>query len=220
MNQEELMVYLIIGITCVTSYMGFANYTHNPLFERLKFNVGAILGKDRQWDRLLSSALLHADWMHLIFNMFTFFVFAPVIAYVFGVWKFLAIYVGAILGGSLVSLWMHRKHYGYSAIGASGGVVGILFAVIVIEPHLPIRFFFIPINIPAWMFGSGYLIFSIYAMRKQLGNIGHEAHLGGAAVGLITVLIYAPNTLFINTPYILANVIPLVVLAYFIWKER
>lgn len=220
MPQETLIVYLIIGITCVTSYMGFANYTHNELFDRLKFQVGAILGKSKQWDRLLSSALVHADWMHLLFNMMTFYFFAPVVAHVFGVWKFLAIYAGAIIGGSLVSLWMHRKQYSYSAIGASGGVVGILFAVIAIAPHIGIRFFFIPVDIPAWIFGAGYLSFSIYAMRKQMGNIGHDAHLGGAAVGLITAIIYAPHTLTHNTIYIVANLIPLGILAYYIWKER
>lgn len=220
MTEGKLIVYLIIGITGVTSYMGFANYTNNELFDRLKFHVGSILGKDKQWDRLLSSALLHADWMHLLFNMMTFYFFAPSVVYVFGVWKFLAIYAGSIIGGGLVTLWMHRKEYSYSAIGASGGVVGVLFAVIAIAPHQGIRFFFIPIDIPAWIFGAGYLFFSIYAMQKKMGNIGHDAHLGGAAVGLITAIIYAPETLTTNTIYIIANIIPLGILAYYIWQER
>lgn len=220
MAKELLIVYLIIAITAVTSYMGFANYTRNDLFDRFKFHIGSILGADRQWDRLITSALLHADWMHLLFNMMTFYFFAPFVVYAFGVWKFLAVYFGAVVGGNLVTLWMHRKSYSYSAIGASGGVVGILFAVIAIAPHVGIRFFFIPVDIPAWIFGAGYLFFSIYAMRKQIGNIGHDAHLGGAAVGLITAIIYAPETLIHNTIYVVANIIPLAILAYYIWQER
>lgn len=219
MTEEKLIVYLIIGITSVTSYMGFANYTNNELFDRLKFHIGSILGKDKQWDRLLSSALLHADWMHLLFNMMTLYFFAPSVISIFGVWKFLGIYAGSIIGGSLVTLWMHRKEYSYSAIGASGGVVGLIFAIIAIAPLSDIGLYFV-IKIPAWIFGAGYLFFSIYAMRKKMGNIGHDAHLGGAAVGLITAIIYAPETLTTNTIYIIANIIPLAILAYYIWQER
>lgn len=219
MSREILVIYLIIGITSVTSYMGFANRTHNELFDRLKFHVGAITGRDKQWDRLISSALLHGDWMHLLFNMMTFYFFAPAVMMFFGIWKFLGIYVGSIIGGGLVSLWMHRKNYSYSAIGASGGVVGLIFAVIAIAPLSTIGLYFI-IDIPAWIFGAAYLFFSIYAMRKQMGNIGHDAHLGGAAVGLLMAIAYAPNTLLGNTPYILANLVPLVILGYYIWKER
>lgn len=221
MSQAELIVYLIIGLTGVTSYMGFANNTHNELFDRLKFNVGAILGKDRQWDRLISSAFLHADWMHLLFNMMTLYFFAPYIVGVFGFWKFLIIYFGAIIGGGLVALWMHRREYYYSAIGASGGVVGVLFATIASEPHIGIGIIFIPVYIPAWIFGIIYLGFSIYAMRNQYGNIGHDAHLGGAAVGLLLSIAYMPmDRILSNGVYLIANIIPLIILAYFMWKKK
>lgn len=220
MTQEMMVIYLIIGITVATSYMGFENGTQNQLFDRLKFHVGAILGRDKQWDRLLTSALLHGDWMHLFFNMFTFYAFAPTIIQIFGIAKFLGIYIGSILGGGLISLWMHRKQYSYSAIGASGGVVGVLFAVIAIMPTIELRMMFIPVGIPAWIFGAGYLLFSIYAMKNNIGNVGHDAHLGGAAIGLITAIVYAPHTLQHNTLYILANLVPLFVLGYYVWKAR
>lgn len=217
MNQSTLIPVFIIILTCITSFIGFNN---RELFDRLKFHVGAILGRDKQWDRMLSSAFLHADWMHLIFNMMTLYFFAPFIVSIFGVWKFLGIYTGAIIGGGLLSLWMHRREYSYSAIGASGGVVGVLFAVIALVPHISLYVMFIPVPIPAWIFGIIYLSFSIYGMRNQYGNIGHEAHLGGAMVGILMAIIYAPETLFANTIYIVANIVPLLVLAYFIWKER
>lgn len=220
MNQAELIPVLIIGLTVVTSYMGFENNGNNQLFDRLKFHVGAILGRDRQWDRMISSAFLHADWMHLLFNMMTLYFFAPFVVAVFGVWKFLLIYASAIIGGGLLSLWMHRNQYSYSAIGASGGVVGVLFSVIAVAPHISLHIMFIPIGIPAWIFGVGYLCFSIYGMRNQYGNIGHEAHLGGAAVGLIMAIMYRPDTLLNNSIYIIANVIPLIVLGYYVWRER
>lgn len=213
----EYIPILIIILTVITSLMGFNNA---EFFDRLKFNVGAILGKSKQWDRLLSSAFLHGNYIHLIFNMVTLFFFSDIIVQVFGVWIYLAIYFGSILGGGLLSLWIHRREYYYSAIGASGGVVGVLFASIAINPHIGIYMLFIPIAIPGWIFGIAYLAFSIYGMHMRAGNIGHEAHLGGAAVGLILSVIFAPVLLQANALYIGLMLIPLAVLAYYIFKKK
>ncbi|WP_165023694.1 rhomboid family intramembrane serine protease [Dysgonomonas sp. ZJ279] len=213
----EYIPFLIIVLTVISSLFGFNNA---EFFDRYKLNVGAILGKSRQWDRLLSSAFLHGDYMHLIFNMLTLYFFSDAIVSVFGVWRYLAIYFGSIVGGGLLSLWIHRREYYYSAIGASGGVVGVLFASITIDPHIGIYILFIPIAIPGWVFGIAYLAFSIYGMHSRTGNIGHDAHLGGAAVGLILSVIFAPIFLMVNALYIGLMVIPLIVLAYYIWKKK
>lgn len=208
--------YLIIALTAISSIMGFNN---RELHDRLIFNVGAILGPTKQWYRLITSAFLHGDWLHLIFNMMTLYFFSDVIIQVFGAWKYLIIYFAAILGGGLLSLLVHRKEYYYSASGASGGVVGILFAAIAIFPEIGIRFFFIPIDIPGWIFGIGYIAYSIYGMRNSIGNIGHDAHMGGAAIGLLLAIVFAPQLLTINGLYIGIMTIPLIVLAVLVWKE-
>lgn len=213
----QILPLVIIALTVITSIKGFSDMA---FFDRYKFNVGAILGKSKQWDRLITSATLHGDTMHLFFNMLTLYFFSDIIIYGFGIWQYLAIYFLSIVGGGLLSLWIHRKEYYYSAIGASGGVVGILFAAIAIDPHMSIGFFFIPLPIPGWIFGIIYLGFSIYGMLKNVGNVGHDAHMGGAAVGLITAVAFAPELLLKNLIYIGLMTIPLIVLAYLVWKRK
>lgn len=207
----------IIALTVITSLKGFQDMA---FFDRYKFNVGAILGESKQWDRLMTSATLHGDTMHLLFNMLTLYFFSDIIIYVFGVWQYLAIYALSILGGSLLSLFIHRKEYYYSAIGASGGVVGILFAAIAVNPLMSLYMFFIPIPIPGWIFGIGYISFSIYGMMKNVGNIGHDAHMGGAIVGIVMTIIFAPEHLMQHYLYVGAMIVPLLFLAYLVWKKK
>ncbi|NDW19877.1 rhomboid family intramembrane serine protease [Dysgonomonas sp. 216] len=206
----------IIAITCITSFFGFSN---RNFFERGKFNTDAIL-RGKQFDRLLTSAFLHGDGMHLLFNMLTLYFFSNVIIATLGTGAYLIIYFAAILIGNLLSLWMYRRNPYYSAIGASGGVSGILFAAIAIFPQLGLYIFFIPIAIPGWIFGILYLAYSVYGMKQQLGNIGHAAHLGGALAGIIIVIILAPQVLQINGLYIGLMAIPLAALGYYVYKER
>ena len=213
----EPIVLILIAVTAITSIQGFSNMR---FFERYKFNVGAILGH-KQWDRILSSAFLHGDYMHLIFNMLTLYFFSDIIIQMLGLWQYLLIYFAAVIGGGLLSLLVHRKEYYYSAIGASGGVVGILFAAIALYPHMGIGFIFLPfIDIPGWIFGILYLGYSIYGMQSQLGNVGHDAHLGGAAVGLLLAILLEPRVLAANGLYIGIMIIPLIILTYLVIKRK
>lgn len=216
-NISQILPLAIIALTVITSLKGFQDMA---FFDRYKFNIGAILGKSKQWDRLITSATLHGDTMHLLFNMMTLYFFSDIIIYVFGVWQYLATYVLAIVGGGLLSLFIHRKEYFYSAIGASGGVVGILFAAIAINPTMSLYMFFIPIPIPGWIFGIGYIGFSIYGMMKNVGNIGHDAHMGGAIIGVLMTVIFAPQFLMANYLYIGAMILPLIFLAYLVLKKK
>lgn len=212
MNYTIYTPLLIIGLTVVSSFIGFGD---RAFFDRHKFNVGGVL-KGRQWDRLITSSALHGDYMHLLFNMMTLYFFSDTIIEELGVWKYLAIYFVSILFGGLLSLFIHRKDYYYSAIGASGGVVGILFASIAINPHIGIGMLFIPVYMPGWLFGVAYLLFSIYGMFKQADNIGHDAHLGGAAAGLCLAVAFSPELLIYNGLYIAILSLPVIILGYFV----
>lgn len=121
------------------------------------------------------------------------------------------IYLGSLLGGNFLSLFMQRKNGDYSAIGASGAVSGIVFATIAIVPGMSLYLFFIPIPIPAYIYGLLYMIYSINGIRKQSDNIGHEAHLGGAAVGVLLGLFFQPLALVENTLTISLILVPVIV---------
>ncbi len=216
LNIESILPITIIALTAITSIKGFSDMN---FFDRYKFNVGAILGKSKQWDRLITSATLHGDYMHLIFNMMTLYFFSDVIILTFGIWKYLAIYFLSIIGGSLLALWVHRKEYYYSAIGASGGVVGILFAAIALYPDMTLGIMFI-LPMKGWIFGIAYLAYSIYGMQTRQGNIGHDSHLGGAAIGLVMAILFEPMILKANALYIGIMILPLIVLAYLVLKKK
>lgn len=210
----NILVIIIIAFTCLISFMGFNN---KQLFDRYKFNIYAIL-RLKQVDRLLSSGFLHADIMHLLFNMFTLYFFSDIIIQYLGEVQYIIIYLLAILGGNLLTLWVYRRDDMYSAIGASGGVSGIVFASIAIYPNLGIYIVPIPFAIPGWIYGIAYLALSIYAMKKSIGNIGHAAHLGGCIIGLALAIALDPFILQQNLLYIGIMMIPIAVLAYLVYK--
>ena len=104
----------------------------------------------------------------------------------------MVIYFAAIVGGNLLSLLVHR-HHDYRSYGASGGVSGIILAHIFLFPGGSIAFFPIPVGIPFWLYAIGFLAASFFGMKKQIGNIGHDAHLGGALVGMYTAAALHPG---------------------------
>ncbi len=190
-------------------------------FEKYKFNVGAIMYR-KEYVRLLSSGFLHADFMHLLFNMMTLYFFGPVILQGFGSLGFILIYFGAILLGNVFSLFIYQKQSWYSAIGASGGVSGVLFSAIALAPQIGIYFFFIPIPIPGFIFGLLYFSYSVYMMLnpRMNDNIGHAAHLGGAFFGLLYAIIIQPESAIQNSLFIGIMSLPLIYLAYEIFIKK
>ncbi len=192
-----ILTFIIIGITAYTTHMGL---TVRGFSDRLMFIPECILGQKQHY-RLLSSALIHADWRHCAFNLLSFYFFAsgmetyPTI----GRTGVLVIYVGSILGGSAVSLYLHR-HHEYRALGASGGVSGILFASIFLVPGGSIILFPVPLPIPTWIYAVGYLLGSCYGMLKNNDGIGHDAHLGGALSGVLIATLIDPHTVVLRQP--------------------
>lgn len=212
------IIILVIAITAIISFIAFNN---KEIFEKYKFNVGAIQHR-KEYIRILSAGFLHADIMHLLFNMMTLYFFGPVILEGFGNIGFLIIYFGSILLGNVFSLFIYQKQPWYSAIGASGGVSGILFAAIAMMPNIGIYFFFIPIPIPGFIFGLLYFSYSVYMMLnpKQWDNLGHAAHLGGAFFGLVYAVIIQPQSAIENSLFIGIMSLPLIYLGYEIFVRK
>ena len=212
MGKLDLITIIIIAANVIISYKGFGDYS---FFEKYKFNVGAV--RRGEQIRLFSSGFLHADNAHLFFNMFSLYFFADVVINSVGVFYFTIIYIGSLLLGSLLSLYFHKEEYHYSAVGASGAVMGIIYSAILLHPGMSLYMFFIPIPIPAYIFGIGYLLYSIYGMKKRIGNIGHDAHFGGAIGGFVITLIVSPWLL--QTNLLMVGLLSLPIILLFVLKK-
>ncbi len=147
-----------------------------------------------KWHQLITSGFLHADGSHLLINMFVFFFFGPVLNQTIGDASFLALYFTALVASSLPTLIQERDNPRYASLGASGAIEAVLFGYIVMFPLNKIYIIFIPIGIPAIIFGGLFLVYSYYEARKKRDNVNHVAHIAGAVYGAVYVLLFVPDS--------------------------
>jgi len=209
MNIDKVLLLLII-VNILSSIKGFKD---RLFFEKYKFQIGAINKGEKI--RMISSAFLHVDYIHLALNMYVLYIFAPIIILQLGVIKFLIIYLGSLIAGNVLTLYYHKTELYYSAVGASGAVAGVIYAAILLNPSMQLIMFPLPIPLPGYVFGLGYLLYSIYGMKKQIGNIGHSAHLGGAIGGFILILLVYPQLFQQSQMTVIILGIPIVLLLLF-----
>src|SRR5690606_11007153 len=207
MGNLDIVTLVIIAANALISNKGFSDFS---FFEKYKFKIGSI--RRGEQIRMFSAGFLHVDITHLLFNMITLYFFAGIVIWNLGTANFLLVYIGSLLAGNLLSYYFHKDNYYYSAVGASGAVTGIIYAAIILRPDLDLYMFFIPIPIPAYIFGIGYLLYSIYGMKNRLGNIGHDAHFGGAIGGYVITLVLDPTLLTTNFIMVVLLALPIVLL--------
>ena len=182
--------YAFIAVNLIVSIYAFA--ADRRFIEDHCFHIGAVT-RQKQYHRLLTSAFLHADPMHLAFNMITLFSFGPVVERLLGTDGLIAVYLGSIIAAKLVSIFRNRDNLDYTAVGASGGVSGVILSFCLFFPLDEIFLFGLPFGIPAVLFGVGYMLLSAGLMGNANRVIGHEAHLGGAAGGIILTVLMRPD---------------------------
>lgn len=182
---------IIIIVTCVISYMAWQN---RQIMERLIFWSPAI--KEGQVERFVTHGFIHADGMHLLFNMFTFYFFGSYLEgfyrQYFGGAGYVVFYLGAIVVAMLPSYLQHKNDRNYMSLGASGAVSAVLFAFILFDPW-ELLYLFAAIPIPAIVFAVAYVWYSIWAGKKNNDNINHSAHLYGALYGVVVTLMLEPR---------------------------
>lgn len=198
----NIVLLLIIVVNGLISYKGF-NDTY--FFRKYEFHIGSIRSGEQY--RMFSSAFLHVDIMHLVFNMFTLYMFAPFVIDDVGSLFFVYLYFGSLIAGNLLTLYFHNNDYYYRAVGASGAVMGIIYSAILLEPNLYVYGF-----VPGYVFGFTYLLFSIYGMKAKNDNIGHVAHFGGAVGGFIITLAKFPYFFYNEVITVVALLIPIIIL--------
>jgi membrane associated rhomboid family serine protease len=169
-------------------------YSKEDYFDKLAEWPYQIVHEHRYY-QTITSAFLHANWMHLLFNMFTLFSFGPVLEGMFvhnfgqtmGSTYFFLIYLISLMSGSLLTVVFNFRNPNYVAVGASGAVSGIIFSYILFFPFSQVAVFFIPM--PAFIFAFIYMGISIFGIKSKFGNIGHEAHLGGMLGGVVATFL-------------------------------
>ncbi|HEY4797857.1 MAG TPA: rhomboid family intramembrane serine protease, partial [Bacteroidia bacterium] len=194
-----MLTYIIIAVTCMVSIPAFGN---RNLFSNLLFNP-SIIHSSRQWYRFLTHALLHADWIHLAMNMYVLYmfgqmvedIFAGALGFIKGEVFYFLLYFLAIFASSIPSYEKHKNDYYYNAVGASGAVSAIVFAAILLNPFMKLSLMFIPIRIPAPIFGVLYLVYCRYAARHSRDNVAHDVHYWGSLFGALFTVIVLPSTI-------------------------
>ncbi len=208
---SQILPFLIIICNVVISMQGFSN---GDFFNKYKFSVASV--EKGQYYRLITSGFLHADWQHLLFNMLTLYFFSDSLIAIIGGVNYLILYFLALVLGNALSLYFYRRQPYYTAVGASGAVVGILYSFILFEPQARILVFILPM--PAYLFGIAYLLYSLYGMKAKSDNIGHSAHFGGAIAGFAFTLFIYPELWLIHRGTVLLLLIPIVLL--FIFRKQ
>ena len=189
------LTLVIVALTVLVSWRAFND---QRLLDRLILWPPAI-SRHKQYERLLTHGFIHADWMHLLFNMITLWSFGTLVERVFSEWitpaGFVLFYLSAIVVAILPTCLQHRNDAQYRSLGASGGVSAVLFVFILFDPWSTLIIFPIPVPIPAILFAVLYVGYSIWMDRRGRDNVNHSAHLWGAAYGVLFTLVLEPKVL-------------------------
>lgn len=184
------ITYTLIAINAIISFAAFSI----PKIMEVGLFMPYRTVRENTWYELITSGFLHGSITHLLFNMITLFFFGPLLEQTIGQGYFIILYFTGLIASSVPSLIKHKDNPEYATIGASGAVESVLFAFIVLFPFENLYLMFIPIGIPSIIFGFMFIGYSIWASKKE-GKINHEAHIAGAAWGLIYMFAFVPNTI-------------------------
>ena len=187
---ESTATLILIIATVALSLIAF---TSESLWRFLALEPYRMV-QTHQYHQVVTGGLIHADLIHLLFNMLTLFFFGPQLEVTVGGSVFVVIYLVSLVAGNLYPLLKYRDRPDYVAIGASGAVSGVLFSFCLFYPLETMLIFGI-LPMPAFLFAILYVLYSVYSMRNRHDNIGHEAHLAGAIGGMVTTIIAVPGVL-------------------------
>jgi membrane associated rhomboid family serine protease len=187
---------IIIIITVLVSITAFSN---EKIFNDLIFYPPAVT-YDKQWYRFLTCGFIHADFGHLIFNMYAFYIFGKNVEEAFidifhekGRIMYLLLYLTALFVCLLPTYSKHKEDSYYRSLGASGAVSAVIFSYILLNPLQKIGLIFLPpqLGLPGFAFGLLYLVVSSYLDKRGGGGINHSAHIWGALYGIAFLILTA-----------------------------
>lgn len=182
---------IIFLLTLATSLWAFSNENIYGNFILNPYNVS----RGHKVYTIITSGLIHKDWSHLFFNMFSYYFFAFQLEVYLGHWQFGVLYMISLILSDLPTIQKHRDDIWYNSLGASGAISAVIFSFILFQPLAGMRLMFIPIDIPAWIFGILYLVYCHFASKHARDNINHDAHFFGAISGVIITVALNHNVL-------------------------
>ncbi len=205
---------VILAITCIVSFTAFSN---EKIMEDLIFYPPAVTNQNQLY-RFITSGFIHADILHLAFNMYSFYLFGRIVEEAFiqifgdkGKILYIFLYIIALVVCLLPTYLNNKDNYYYRSLGASGAVSAVIFAGIFIFPTMKMGLFLIPVMVPGFVFGPIFLLLSAYLAKRGHGNINHSAHIWGGVFGIVFLIIccqflsdYRPVEMFVSqvTEYI------------------
>jgi membrane associated rhomboid family serine protease len=189
------LIAFTITLVIITVLLSIAAFNDSRLADKLIL-WPARMHRPNEYYRLLSSGFIHADWMHLIFNMLALFSFGQNVETLYlyvGItpWLYVLMYLSGIVAASLPSFYKHRENPYYRSLGASGGVASVLFASVYFAPWQMMRVLFI--RMPNIVFAVAYLVYSAYMSKRGGSTINHDAHFWGAVWGFLFTLAVEPS---------------------------
>lgn len=187
--QETPVASIIFLFTVITSIYAFNDHQVYGKFMLHPYTVS----KGKKLYTYITSGLIHGDWAHLIFNMFTYICFAFTLEEMIGHWQFGLLYFASLILSDIPTVIKHKNNFGYHSLGASGAISAILFSYIFFNPWGRLLVMFIPM--PAIVFAILYLVYSWYMAKNAKDNIGHDAHFFGALTGVIFTIIFVPDAI-------------------------
>ncbi len=205
---------LLIIITSIISIYSLSNPTTLNKLLLIPYEVT----HNNQYYRVFSHMFIHADWIHLFFNMYVLYIFGSTIEDVFtsqrymyqlfpeitfwginkGYFHLFVLYFGGGLAASISSILKYKNNPNYSSLGASGAVSSMVFSYMLLFPTQELTLIIIPFfPLPAFVFGILFLSYE-YLMDKyaKRTRVAHDAHLWGAIFGLLYTIVISPKFLY------------------------
>ena len=192
-----------IILIIITSIISFISFNNEEIKNNLLFSPYQYVNYKKWWI-LISHGFIHADFLHLFFNMYVLYIFGPTLEFYFinsselGGFYYIGFYLLGIIFSTLPSIFKHKNNPSYNSLGASGAVSSVVFAYIIIYPLRELGLILIPgLFLPGFIFGIFYLLAEHYLSKKQYSNIAHDAHISGSLFGVFFIVIYDFNNLLI-----------------------
>lgn len=182
------VLVLLIASVVIVSAAGWASKGLRTAFVLHPWSVK----RNKQVHRLLTGGWVHADPGHLLFNMLTLYFFADGVMAILGVARFLVLYFTAVVVAFIPTTLRFMNKQGYSSLGASGAVAAVVFSAIALIPGLRVGIPFVPVLVPGWVYGIGYLAYSAYHSWRAKDGVNHDAHFSGAIYGALLTFVMEP----------------------------